>query len=252
MWANRSIFKGAAPADGWVIGTVGSRRRDFIELAGIYGLILLVIWTPQPWQWPMWGLASVSIVAVIAMSFEGVRPMGLCSVNLLKSLWAVALAMTIAILAILVAGRMHTLQLASSPMWALQHYGGYVVWAGLQQLILQSFFLSRSLRLVGNATAAAAISAGLFAIAHLPNPILTLITLFFGLASCLFFLHYKNLWPLVAAHAILGISIAVTIPGPLDHNMMVGIGYLQWDDGQSEHAKVSTPMSAPKAYSIKP
>jgi membrane protease YdiL (CAAX protease family) len=64
----------------------------------------------------------------------------------------------------------------------------------------------------------------------LPNPLLTLITLVFGLASCLFFLRYRNLWPLAVAHAILGIAIAITIPGPIDHNMRVGIGYLTWVD----------------------
>jgi membrane protease YdiL (CAAX protease family) len=226
-----SIFKWTEPADGCSIKTARSRRRDFIELVGIYGLILVVMWTPRPWQVPLFGLAAILIIAVIGMSYEGMRPMGLCTVNLVKSLWAVALAMTIALFAVWVAGRMHTLHVASSPWWALQHYGGYAIWAGLQQLILQCFFLSRSLRLMGNATAAAAISAGLFAVAHLPNPFLTLITLFCGLASCLFFLHYKNLWPLVVAHAILGICIAVTIPGSLDHNMRVGISYRTWVDG---------------------
>src|ERR1700676_3825208 len=196
MGTSGSIFNWTGPADNRSIKTAKSRRRDFIELVGIYGLILLVIWTPPPWQGPLFGLATILIIAVIAMSYEGMRPMGLCTANLAKSLWAVALAMTIALFAVWVAGRMHTLHVASSPWWALQQYGGYAVWAGVQQLILQSFFLPRSLRLLGNATSAAAVSAGLFAVAHLPNPILTLITLFCGLASCLFFLHYKNLWPL--------------------------------------------------------
>jgi membrane protease YdiL (CAAX protease family) len=211
---------------------------------GIYGLILLVIWTPQPWQGLLWGLASLTIVVVIAMSYEGMRPMGLCTANLMKSLWAVALAMMVALLAMTIAMRLHTLQFASSPRWALQHYGSYALWAGVQQLILQCFILSRARRLLGNATAAAAVSAGLFAIAHLPNPLLTLITLVCGLASCFFFLHYKNLWPLAMAHAILGISIAVTIPGPVDHNMMVGIGYVTWADGSVlEHAVANSPKT---------
>lgn len=224
-----------------------SRRRDLFELVGIYGLILLVIWTPQPWQALLWGLATISLIAVIAVSYEGMRPMGLSTKNLVKSLWAVALAMMVALFAVAIAMRMHTLQLADSPRWALQHYGSYAIWAGVQQLILQCFILSRSLRLLKNATAAAAVSAGLFAIAHLPNPLLTLVTLVCGLASCLFFLHYKNLWPLVMAHAILGISIAITIPGPLDHNMMVGIGYVTWADRE-----LPAVAGAPHALTAKP
>jgi membrane protease YdiL (CAAX protease family) len=65
-------------------------------------------------------------------------------------------------------------------------------------------------------------------VAHLPNPVLTVITLVCGLASCLFFLRYRNLWPLAVAHAILGIAIAITIPSSIDHNMRVGISYLTW------------------------
>ena len=30
------------------------------------------------------------------------------------------------------------------------------------------------------------------------------------------------------AHAIVGIAIGVTIPGPMDHNMRVGLGYLTY------------------------
>jgi membrane protease YdiL (CAAX protease family) len=233
------LLRWVDPAGEFSYKTARSRRRDFFELLGIYGLILLVIWTPRPWQEPLGGLAAISIIAVIAVSYEGMRPMGLCTVNLVKSLWGVALAMTIALLAVWVAGRMHTLHVESSPSWALRNYGAYAVWAGLQQFFLQCFFLPRALRLLRNAPAAAAVSAVLFAIAHLPNPLLTLITLFCGLASCLFFLRYKNLWPLALAHAILGISIAVTIPGSLDHNMHVGIGYFSWVDGaDAQHAAV--------------
>lgn len=233
MWANRSYIKWADPSIECFYTTKASRRRDLFELVGIYGLILVVIWTPRPWQWPMWCLAGLSILAVFAYSFEGLRSMGLCTVNLMKSLWAVPVAMTLAIFAVLVAGSLHTLHTPGTLWLTVQHYGGYAIWAGLQQLILQTFFLTRSVRLLRSATAATAITAGLFAVAHLPNPILTVITLFCGLASCWFFLHYKNLWPLAIAHAILGIAIGVTIPASVDHNMRVGIGYLTWVDGKS-------------------
>ena len=54
--------------------------------------------------------------------------------------------------------------------------------------------------------------------------------LFFGLASCYFFLYYRNLVPLALAHAILGISVGITVPGSIDHNMRVGISYLTYVD----------------------
>jgi hypothetical protein len=232
MWANwLCIYRDRAQSiEGSESCSARTRRRDLIELAGIYSLILLVIWTPRPWQWGLWAFAVVCIASVITLSFDGWRTMGICTDNLCPSLWAVALATGVAVISVAIAVRLHTLRLPSSPQLFIWHYGWYAIWAGLQQLILQCFFLSRSLRLIPNATVAAALSASLFAIAHLPNPVLTIITLVCGLASCLFFLHYRNLWPLAMAHAILGIAIAITIPVSLDHNMRVGIGYLTWVD----------------------
>ena len=98
----------------------------------------------------------------------------------------------------------------------------------MQQLLLQGFFLPRFLGLIKNQVYAALLAAVLFALAHLPNPILTPVTLVWGLAACLLFLRYRNLYPLAMAHAIFGITIAITIPGPVDHNMRVGLGYLKY------------------------
>ena len=209
-----------------------TRRRDLLELSGIYALILVVIWTPRPWQAALWVVAAATIIYIAWLSFEGLRPMGLCTANLVRSLWAVAFAMAVAGIAVLLAVRMHTLHMPETLWLFLRRYGLYVIWAAVQQIILQWFFLSRVRRLLPDAMSAAACTAGLFAIAHLPNPVLTLITLFFGLASCLFFLHYRNLVPLAIAHAILGISIGITVPAAIDHNMRVGIGYLTYMETQ--------------------
>ena len=77
-------------------------------------------------------------------------------------------------------------------------------------------------------SSAAVTAAGIFAAAHLPNPILTPVTLFWGLAACMVFLRFRNIFPLAVAHAIFGITIAITIPGPVVHNMRVGLGYLTY------------------------
>jgi membrane protease YdiL (CAAX protease family) len=205
-----------------------SRRRDMLELAVAYGLILLVIWTPRPWQRMLWPVAAIFIAAVTYRSFESLKAMGLQAVNLLRSLWVVGAALVVAALAVFVAERLHTLHLPGSPTLFIETYAGYAIWACAQQFLLQSIFLARLLRLVPSTNAAALLSALIFAIAHLPNPILTAITLILGLASCLIFLQYRNLYAVALAHAILGIAIAVTIPGHVIHNMRVGLGYLTY------------------------
>src|ERR1035441_7414991 len=79
------------------VATGRSKRRDLYELMGIYVLILVVIWTPRPWQKMLWVVAALSISYVAWASYEGLKPMGLCTANLLRSLWGVALAVAVAI-----------------------------------------------------------------------------------------------------------------------------------------------------------
>jgi hypothetical protein len=219
-----------------------SRRRDLIELSGIYSLILIVIWTPRPWQAALWAVAAITMMYVAYLSFDGLSPMGLCNANLVRSFWPVALAMAMALIAVTLAARFHTLHMPKTPLSFLRHYGFYIVWAAVQQIILQWFFLSRSLRLLPDATSAVALTAGLFAVAHLPNPVLTIITLIFGTASCFLFIRYHNLVPLALSHAILGICVGITIPGSVDHNMRVGISYLTYVDRSALSKTVISPQ----------
>ena len=81
--------------------------------------------------------------------------------------------------------------------------GRFRVSAFVQQGLLQDFLLPRLLRLTHGPGMAALAAAGMFSLAHLPNPILTVCTFVWGLAACLFFLRYRNLYSLSIAHAIL-------------------------------------------------
>ncbi len=203
----------------------GRERQDFVELAIGYGLILFVIWAPNPWQrWFYWA-SLVWIVLVTAVSLDGSRAMGLQLSGLWHSLWVVGVALLTAVAAIMLAGRLDTLHQPHGFVPYIKRFWGYGLWAFAQQFLLQDFVLLRLLRLLTSRMAAVIMAGGLFAIAHLPNPLLTWATLIWGLASCLLFLRYRNIYSLALAHAIFGICIAVTIPGRVDHNMRVGRGY---------------------------
>ncbi len=130
---------------------------------------------------------------------------------------------------------MHTLLVPDGVLAFLATYCAYAIWTGVQQLLLQCFFLLRFLRLIPQPAMAALTASALFAVAHLPNPVLTPITFIWGFAACLLFLRYRNLYPLMIAHAILGITVAITVPGPVDHNMRVGLGYLTYDPHHHVH-----------------
>jgi membrane protease YdiL (CAAX protease family) len=206
-----------------------SRRRAAIEIAVAYGLILAVEWTPRPWQRLLWLVAAMGLALIVWRSFDGWQAMGLRAANFGRSLWIAVAAMVLAAIAIMIAARMHTLLAFGGPFRFFVTYCAYASWSGVQQLLLQGVFLPRFLRLIPSPAAAALVASALFALAHLPNPVLTPITLVWGFAACLLFLRYRNIYPLMIAHAILGITVAIAIPGPVDHNMRVGLGYLRYD-----------------------
>ncbi len=218
---------------------------DLCELSIGYTLILAVIWTPRPLQrWLYWAALAWFVLSIV-FSFPGWKALG-CSVSgFWRSSWVVGVALVLAAGAIELATSLHTLHRPSGIVQWVLAFGGYTVWSLAQQFLLQGYFLTRLLRVLPRATLAPIVAAVIFAAAHLPNPILTVLTLVWGLAACLIFLKARNLWTLAMAHAIFGISLAITIPATTLHNMRVGLGYLRYhaprhlQRNQSDH-KVST------------
>jgi hypothetical protein len=224
---------------------IPDHRRDLIELTIAYGAILAVVWTPRPAQRLLWLFAVAVIVAVAWRSSETLKSMGLHAANFIRSSWIVALSLILAAGAVVVAARMHTLRWPGGPIQFIEVYAAYIVWAFAQQFMLLSIFLSRLLRLLPNANSAAIWAALIFGVAHLPNPVLVPITLVLGLVGCLVFLRYRNMLPIAMAHAILGVSINMTVPGPIDHNMRVGLGYLNYHDRSLARSRPTNPSTQP-------
>jgi hypothetical protein len=106
-----------------------------------------------------------------------------------------------------------------------ERVGKYGLWALEQQFILQSFFYVRMESLLGSRRAVWG-AALLFCLAHLPSPVLTLMSFIGGLFFCEMFRRYRNIFPLGLVHAALGLTIAASLPDRLLHHMRVGIGYL--------------------------
>jgi len=219
----------------------GCKLRAAVEVAVAYLLILAVIWTPRPWQRYLWMVAAAAIITMMWVRFDGWKTMGLRAANFWRSLWIVSAALVLAGAAMPVAARMHTLEVPRGPVAFIETYCAYAIWTGVQQFLLQGFFLLRLLRVIPKAWIAALAAAILFAAAHLPNPVLTPVTLIWGFAACLLFLRYRNLYPLMMAHAILGITVALTVPGPVVHNMRVGLGYLKYNPHRHGHGLQRLP-----------
>jgi membrane protease YdiL (CAAX protease family) len=208
--------------------TTSQKRRALLEVSVGYGLILVAIWTPLPWQrMAAWaGLAWVLFATL--KSGESWRALGLGIAGFRRSLWIVGVALVLATTAVLLAGKIHIRPLPDFLMMLFGRYWTYGLWAVLQQFILLDFILLRLLKLLPGKKAAITTAAGLFAVAHLPNPVLLPLTLIWGVIACLLFLQYRNLYTVALVHIVFGICVAITVPGPIDHNMRVGLSYLTY------------------------
>lgn len=206
------------------------RLRDLLECFLAYGLILAVIWTPMPWQRYLYWLAVLCIVGFTLLRRENLHILGLTPDHLFHSFWIVAATSVLSVLTVVIALRIGTLHsLPSFGRLSLgTRIGGYVVWSFLQEFVLQVYMLTRMLRLISRRWIAITLAALLFAVAHIPNPVLTSLTLLWALIACPLFLRYRNLYALGLAHGILGICVAITVPDALHHHMRVGLGYLRY------------------------
>ena len=205
------------------------RARDVAELTIGYGLILVTIWTPNPAQHILYWVAFTWIAVTAILRRKETAPNGLGLRGLLPSLWIVAAALVLSFAGIALARHLHTLHSLYGPLPVLTHIWGYALWALMQQFILQGYVLLRFLRLGLRRNPAIALSAVLFSIAHIPNPVLVALTLVWGAVSCLLFLRYRNLYSLALAHGILGMTLAVTVPNPIVRHMRVGLGYIEYN-----------------------
>jgi hypothetical protein len=207
--------------------------RDMVELCGAYLLILGAIWTVSPWQrWFYW-LAISWVVVTTRIHRPTWKTLGLGFSGLLRSLWIVAVAAILAGVAVYTANRMHSLHRLHGPTPLLAHAWGYLIWAVMQQFLLQIYFLLRLMRLLPGKVAPVVAAAGLFSLAHLPNPVLAPVTLVWGIAACILFLRYRNIYALGVAHGILGLCVAIIVPDSIQHHMRVGIGYYRYHPHRS-------------------
>lgn len=201
--------------------------RPLWELVVGYGFLLLALWCEGDLRW-VWAVAlTLWMLGITVYHRPSLRELGLGATGFFKSMWIVGAAIVVGALMLGIAqlaGTLHPYVLRRTLLAAAT---GYLIWTFEQQFLLQSFFFLRLERLLGSRRAVWA-AAGLFAFAHLPNPVLVPATLVAGFAFCELFRRYRNLYALAIAQAILGMCLAAAVPDALHHHMHVGIGYFTW------------------------
>jgi hypothetical protein len=217
--------------------------RDLLELILGYGLVIGLIWTPDPLQRMLSPIALVVTFAVVMVRRRDLQqrdlqqndvqqnhpqnaPLGFGWTGLVPSFWIFPAALALAAVSMFIAAKIGTLHALYKGDF--RHVTGYLLWTTYQQFLLQDYFMPRAVRLLSSENAGIAITAVLFSLAHLPNLALTAATLVWGAVSCILFRRYRNLYALGLAQGVLGLGFAVCVPDTLSHHLRVGLGYLRY------------------------
>jgi len=203
-----------------------SPARDLAEVIFAYGLIVGIIWTPEPLQQILSPIALIATAAIVLARRPDRNELGFGQRGVARSLWILPTAIALTFVSVLIAKRLGTLH----PLYKgdFAHISGYLLWTLYQQFLLQDYFMPRLLRLLPSSASAVSVTAVLFALAHLPNLTLTAATLVWGAVSCLLFRRYHNLWALGLAQGLLGLCFAVCVPDAIHHHLRVGLGYVRY------------------------
>jgi len=176
-----------------------------------------------------WYAAAV-IVLVISVMFSHPRmsELGIGWQGIKASAWTVPLAALICGGGVLLAYGFGTLSVLYGAEPVYWHSIFYVIWAVEQQFILNSFFYKRFESLLGDTTIAVVVTALLFSLVHIPNPVLVPATFLGGIFFVETFRRWRNIYPIAIAHAMFGLTLAITVPDHWIRHMRVGLGFLRF------------------------
>jgi membrane protease YdiL (CAAX protease family) len=200
------------------------RSSMIMGLAGGYVLLELALWSVSVWQTNFTAATLAWNAAWVINSRESARQLGVDSRAWRRGTWILLCALGLSggmLTAAYFGGTLHSLFGMPRP---LPSGIVYALWAGEQEFMLQSFYFV-SLRKLIPERWAILVSAFLFSFAHLPNPVLTALTLFGGYVFTSLFARYRSLYIIGAAHAVLGLSLAMVVPDTVLHHMRVGLNY---------------------------
>src|SRR5438445_6740561 len=164
--------------------------RDLLEIALVLAFILVAVWTPQGRVNSFFSIVAAACVVAFAIAGRwGAREMGLTrplagTVNILFAGALLCGAIAAIGTALRFAGAGYPVPWSRS--WQ------YVFWALQQEFILQSVFFLRLEAVLGSRRAVWA-ATSLYAVVHVPSPLLTIISFLGGLLFSEFVQGCRNL-----------------------------------------------------------
>jgi membrane protease YdiL (CAAX protease family) len=190
---------------------------------GILAAILSYTWILKPRLPGTFVIVPGVIVLVLGfLHARRTKEWGFAARALWPGLRGAALFTTPIVLAIVLAGAARgTLH---DPGDLLTTLAGLLVWGGAQQWILQTVVL-REAQQATSRRMGVPVAAVLFALVHLPNPFLAVMTLVGGLGWCALYDRNPNIIPLAISHAIGTLAILYAFDVAVTGGLRIGPAY---------------------------
>jgi Type II CAAX prenyl endopeptidase Rce1-like len=205
-----------------------ARRTLGWQLLLVYASLASALWTAGIVQVVFIGVTALLATVMTLSERRSLADLGLDPRSVSRGWWIVPVGAALGGLILLAGWRWHTLRLPADSRSAYSGILLYVIWALIQQFLLQSFMFLRLEQLLRGGRRAVIAAALLFASAHIPNPVLVPVTLVGGLILSELFRRYRTIYLLAVAQALVALALAISVPEALLHDMRVGIGYISY------------------------
>jgi membrane protease YdiL (CAAX protease family) len=200
-----------------------------LEAGAVFALLISYIWYFQAIAHSSWMILLALVLMSHAVRGESPSSLGL------RSEGFVACARRFAIPVLLLAAIGTILGFAFDTVrhvaaWRIAGVlGGYCFWALFQQYLLNGYFVNRLQASFDTRYQylVAPMAGAMFAAAHVPNPLLMVVTLIGGSVAAVAYQRHRNLFFLALAHALIGTMLWLVVPDTMSHNLRVGPGMLR-------------------------